>query len=253
MEIKNKNSSIDLSPNSKPYLLKRIISDLFDIGVLFVGWFVITLGIINLGLDSTYNEYLNTSSQIQDTAMIESGYGIITYIDENTNTNGRIIYNDEKTNKKYIVEKVDSPKEEAINKYKELLNSNDEYKNAIFGASLHRYLISVISCLLMESIFFLLVPLINKKRATLGQLLTGISLYSLRFEKYSRWYHVLGRFLFIFLIESSLLYLLTGIYTFLLIPVLNLIMILLNKNGRTIRDLISGTMLIENKSYSPIN
>ncbi len=254
MEIKVKDKIIDIEPNSKPYLLKRIVADLFDVGVLFFVWFMLNLGFFNSGMANTYNMHITTQTKIKDSAMLTSGYGEMKYVDDDTSTQGYIIYTEENTNKEYIVVKKSEPTEEEKKQYSSIMNSSQAYKDAVFGASVHRYVISGFSCLLSEGIFFLLVPLVNKKRATCGQLLMGISLYSIRYQKYARWYHVLFRFLFIYFIESLLIYLICGIYTFMLIPVLSLIIMLISKNtNRVIRDYITGTMLIENKSYIPIN
>lgn len=254
MEIKVKDSVIEIEPNSKPYLLKRIVADLFDIGVLFLVWFSINLGFFNSKLANTYNNYVQVQSKIKDEAMLDSGYGEIRYIEEGDSTNGYIVYKDELNNKEYIVVKKSAPSVDETQKYAETINNSQAYKDAVFGANIHRYVISGFACFISEIAFFLVVPLLNKKRATFGQMLMGISLFSLRFEKYAKWYHILIRFLWLFIFESCLLYLISGIYTFLLVPVIDLIVMLLSKNtNRVLRDYISKTMLIENKSYLPIN
>ena len=67
------------------------------------------------------------------------------------------------------------------------------------------------------------------------------------------WYQAVFRFLFAYLFDSLTLYLFTGVLTFLLVPVLRLIQILLNKKYKTIVDYMTGTMIIENLSYNGIN
>lgn len=105
MEIKVKDKIIDIQPNSKPYLLKRIVAGLFDVGVLFFVWFMLNLGFFNSGMANTYNMHLTTQTKIKDSAMLTSGYGEMKYIDEETSTQGYIIYTEESTNKEYIVVK----------------------------------------------------------------------------------------------------------------------------------------------------
>ena len=64
---------------------------------------------------------------------------------------------------------------------------------------------------------------------------------------------MLGRFLFIYLFDSLALYLFTGLLTFLLVPVLRLIQMLLNRKHKTIVDYMTATMIIEKASYNGIN
>lgn len=112
MEIKVKDKIIDIEPNSKPYLLKRIVADLFDVGVLFFVWFMLNLGFFNSGLADTYNMHITTQTKIKDSAMLASGYGEMKYVDDDTSTQGYIIYTEENTNKEYIVVKKSEPTEE---------------------------------------------------------------------------------------------------------------------------------------------
>ena len=64
---------------------------------------------------------------------------------------------------------------------------------------------------------------------------------------------VFFRFLFIFLIDGAFFYLFTGVYTFLLVPVLRLTEMLFNKKNKTICDALTGVMIIEKLSYNGID
>ena len=67
------------------------------------------------------------------------------------------------------------------------------------------------------------------------------------------WYQALFRFLFVLLIDSLGLYLITGILTFLLVPVLRLTQMLLNKKNKTICDFLTGVTMIDALSYDGVN
>ena len=67
------------------------------------------------------------------------------------------------------------------------------------------------------------------------------------------WVQILYRFLFVFLIDSLVLYLVTGILTFLLVPLLRLTEMLLNKKNKTLCDYVTGVTMIEQLSYDGIN
>ena len=64
---------------------------------------------------------------------------------------------------------------------------------------------------------------------------------------------ILLRFVFIFLIDSAFFYLFTGIFTFILVPVLRFIEIIVNKKNKTILDALTGVMIIEKLSYNGID
>ena len=64
---------------------------------------------------------------------------------------------------------------------------------------------------------------------------------------------MLYRFLFVFLIDGLALYLFTGVWTFVLVPVLRLIEILCSRKDKTILDMVTGIMMIEKLSYNGIN
>lgn len=252
MEIDVKGKVIDIEPNSKPYLLKHIVALLFDVVTLFLLFFTINLGLLNTGLADTYNKHIKSYTQIQDKYMLESGCGVKKWVEESSNNGNSIVYFDENVSKYYIVTKDENITNDEIALYRELLKKDNNYQETKFAAALHQYLISALSGAISEVVLFLVIPLCNKKRATGGQLLTGISLLSLSRQTYAKWYQVLARFLLILIIESCILYLWTGIYTFFLIPVLDIVIMLINKKNRSLRDYLTGTMLIEDKSYSSI-
>lgn len=252
MEIDIKGKVINIEPNSKPYLLKHIVALMFDVVTLFLLFFTINLGLLNTGLAEKYNQHYKNYMTIQDNYMLESGCGMKKWVNETDNNGNKILYYDEIESKYYIVIKDENITSDEIANYRELLKNDNNYKETKFAAALHQYLISALSGAISEIVLFLVIPLCNKKRATGGQLLTGISLISLSRQTYAKWYQVLSRFLIILILESCLLYLWTGIYTFFLAPVLDIIIMLINKRNRSLRDYLTGTMLIEDKSYSSI-
>ena len=110
-----------------------------------------------------------------------------------------------------------------------------------------------LACLIAEVLLFLLVPLVSRDRATAGKLLTGLLVFNEPRQTRARWYQAVYRFVFVLLIDSLALYLFTGILTFLLVPVLRLVELLLNRKNKTLCDLITGTMIIEKLSYDGLN
>ena len=182
---------IDIEPNSRPHILKRIAADGFDITTVFFAFLILTYLILNTPLANTYNEHYEKYKAIEET--VKAQYG---------------------------------DDAEAISN---ALNGNDEYRNEVFAANLHGYILNSVACLGAETIFLLIIPLSNKNRATLGKQLTGVMVFDPRRQARATWYQAVFRFLFAYLFDSLTLYLFTGVLTFLLVPVLRLIQILLNK------------------------
>ena len=211
----NIDEKIELEPNSKPYLIKRIISDGFDTAVVFLLFMVISALIFSTPLANVYNEHYENCKSTVESAKEEFG-------DDNA----------------------------AIT---ESLQKNAYYLDERFAANLHSYLLKLLAGALAEAAVLLVFPLISKFRATPGKLLTGIMPFCEKKQTKATGRLILRRFVFIFIIDSAFLYLYTGILTFLLVPVIRLIEMLLNKKNKTLCDAISGIMIIERLSYDGID
>ena len=224
-----KNIDLNLESNSKPYLLKRLISDGFDIVLMFL-LFVLVRGIaLNTSLTKNYQTYYEKEQIILENWMIEVGYAEI--------IDGKIVINNREVEARL-----------ALN---EKLNNDEEYLNNHFNLLVHKFFITALCILTVGFVLFLIVPLTNKRRATIGMMLTGLTLFMPSRMMLPKWYIVLYRYLIMMLAwVFGTLWL--DSYVFLLMPVLNLIMILINKNQKTIKDLITYTMIIESKSLDSI-
>ena len=206
---------IELEPNSKPYLLKRIIADGFDIFLIFVLFLTFTMLIMKTPLAETYHRHFDRYTAIENE-----------------------------------VKEAHASDPDAI---EAALQSNSEYQDEWFAANLYGYLLKAAACFLAEMPVLLLVPLLNRRRATPGKLMSGIMAFSERRQSRMTWYQALFRFLFVLLIDSLGLYLITGILTFLLVPVLRLTQMLLNKKNKTICDFLTGVTMIDALSYDGVN
>ena len=206
---------IELSPNSKPYLLKRMVADGFDILLIFGLFMLFTMILLKAPIAKTYQTHFDAAQAIQKTT-------------------AQALENDA----------------EAV---AEALSSNEEYQNELFTANLYGYLMKALAALLAEIPVLIIVPYLNKDRSTPGKLMTGIMLYSESRNSRARWYQIFYRFLFVFLIDSLGLYLFTGILTFLMVPVVRLMEMLLNRKNKTICDFVTGIMVIEKLSYNGIS
>lgn len=255
-EVKEEKKPIKIEPNSKPMLFKRILSYLCDISITFVLFFCLNLGVLASPMANTLNKYKEEIIIYRDEAKIETGYGKIVYIEEDEIKSYKdkdyYIYQD-KENKTYVVENIDSDSlnPEIIALYNNKMN-DQKFKDLKFGYDLHSYALISFSFLIVELVMFLIIPLVNKKRGTIGELLCGVGLFSIKRITYAKWHHVLFRFFIIYIVETMLPYLVGGIIGIICYMVISFIVTILSKKYRTIRDFITLTMLIDTKSYAPI-
>ncbi|MBO4869133.1 MAG: RDD family protein [Clostridia bacterium] len=207
-------TNIQLEPNSKPYLLKRIISDGFDTVSIFVLFMVISALIFASPLANVYNEHYENYKRVKDEAVAEYG------------DDAEAITNKLSTDRYYLDEQ--------------------------FAANLHSYLLKLLAGFIAEAAVLAAVPLISKQRGTPGKLMTGIIPFKEKKQTKADAKTILLRFVYVFIIDGAVFYLFTGIFTFLLIPVIRLVEILINKKNKTICDALTGVMMIEKLSYDGI-
>ncbi len=214
MEVRIRGKRIELEPNSKPWLVKRLLADGLDVVLILALFLLLNALLLKTPASNTYLAHFERSRQIEAET----------------------------------VKKLEGDAK-AIGA---ALSGNDEYQNERFAAELHGYLLHAAACLGAELLVLLLVPLLNRWRATPGKLLTGTAVFLESRQTLARPRHVLGRFLIVFLFDSLFLYLFTGIYTFLLVPVLRLTVLLFNRKNKTLCDYATRTMVIEKCSYQGI-
>jgi len=207
-------AEIKLEPNSRPYLLKRVIADGFDAALVFMLFTVISLMLFSSPVANTYNEHYANYIRVREEIA-----------EEFANDTQAIA---------------------------ESLNGNAYYLEERFAANLHSYLIKLLAGFLAESAVLLLIPLLSRFRKTPGKMMTNIMPFCERKRAKASRLSVFGRFLFVFFIDSAFLYLYTGILTFLLVPVIRLTEMLLNKKNKTVCDALSGVMIIEQLSYDGV-
>lgn len=215
MKVEVHGKTIDIEPNSKPYLLKRIIADGFDTALVFVLFMLFVSLLMQSSLAGTYRRHFDRYTAIETETRAACGDDAAAVTDA--------------------------------------LNGNREYLDERFAAELHGYLLKALAGYLATFPILLAVPLLNKNRATPGKLMTGVMPFNERKQSRAVWYQILFRFLFIFLFDCLGFYLLTGIWTFVLVPVIRLTVILLSRKDKTICDMATGIMVIEKLSYNGIN
>lgn len=255
MTLEEKKQRLNLEPNSKPLIFKRILSIICDFGMVFLLFFAAFTVVLKTPLASTLRTYQNDIVSIQAEAMLETNTGDLIYLTEDNKDeySKYTTFIEEGTNAEYVVVPIKEPTQEQIKAFNDYLDNHKIFNDAVFGYNLHSFLLFGLTIGVSELIFFLIVPLCNKKRATIGQLLCGIALFSKRFERYGYWYHPFVRFLFIFIVETLLSYFIGGsMVGLLMVALVQTVVMFFNKDNRNLTDLISGTKLIEALSYEPM-
>ena len=208
-------TQIDIEANSKPYLFKHIIADGFDTVLILILFMCLTALFLRSPMAETYREHVSRISEISQE-----------YMDR---------YGDDR---------------EAMIK---AINEDEEYLNERFAANLRGYIFEALAALITEGIVLLAVPLLNKDKATPGKLMMSVMLFSESRQGKAKGLQILLRFLFVFFVDSLILYMFAGIFTFLLVPVIRLTEMLINKDNKTLLDLMTGLKVIEKLSYDGID
>lgn len=215
--MKNGNNGVilDLESNSKPYLFKRMIADGFDTVAVFLLFMLFSALIFASPLASTYNAHYENYKKVQEEVKAEYGDDAAAMTEK--------------------------------------LRGDAYYRDEQFAANLHSYILKLLAGFLAEAAVLLAVPLISPVRGTPGKLMTGIMPFSEKRQTKATRGSIVLRFVFVYLIDSAFFYLFTGIYTFILIPVMRFVEIIVNKKNKTVLDALSGVMIIERLSYNGID
>lgn len=205
----------EVKPYTKPSVISRLCSGLVDlllsVGVIIGLYYIV----ISTPLGNNLKSYQANMSEIQER---------YTYLDKETNTS--TIYK--------------------MNEWKE--EDQTAYKDSRFKYTLNQYVYMMSSALISESIFYFLIPLLNKRRASLGMMLAGEDLLAVKYYGEPKWYHLLGRLSIIFFLGTALPYYLLSDLTIFIIPAITMSVALINsKTNRTIHDLLTGTIVVMNE------
>lgn len=259
-------NTTNLENNSKPHFMMRIAGGLIDLCtmvlVIFGLYYLFSISAMGSGLRFNSKEMRRIQDEYKVTELVEGSgetFAHKVYSDEE----GYDVYKsypvyeekvDESTTRYYVVVDNETISEAVKNAYKKALNEDKVYEAYSFEYKLMEYGITSLAGFLSSSVFLLVIPLTNKRRATLGKLFAGTMLVHNKVFVPAKWYQVLGRFAWILLIEMALPYLFLSGYTILIMPVVIIAWSLINrKTGRTLHDIISVTKVIDKRTFVPLS
>ena len=261
-EIKEVTELDEEEANQKPATSMRIAGGLIDICLIFLLTFIFHLAIINTPWGNVLKSYETELINIQD------DYKLKTLVSGSEETYGHKSYEGseeyesqtyinfvrhEDEGGKYIVVNNETISKEVAEAWKNSVLSDETYKVYAFNYRFTDFGILSLSCGVAELLIIFVIPLLNKKRSSLGRMFAGTMLVHNTYCTPAKWYQLLGRFFFVFLVESVLPYLfLSNWLIVILVPIILFIISLFNKNRRTIADFITKTRLIDKKTFQPI-
>jgi len=244
--------------NRKPNAMRRIAGGIIDICIIFLLYWGLYTLFMNTPVASKFDEYSKECQIIQDLTSLETGYGTkVEITEENRDTYSSLIhYSDYNSisnqNYTYVVLVKDNYTNEEKEAYQTSLSNSTRYQNYSFNMQLINYGINVLSGSISLAITILIIPLLNKKRGSIGDLASGQIVFSKKYENYARWYNILIRYIFIVLIDGCLPFLFIELWTFIAIPFIIFIISLLTESGRSLHDLVSGIKKIDATSFKPL-
>lgn len=249
---------IDLEPVDPAKRSLRLISGLIDIIIVFLVGFGLSKLFLLTPLGNQYyaKRYLmqDIEDQYKITKLIpgsEETYGHKLYSyepDYNSKVDGHRIHNDE--NGDYIVINNDEISDAVLNAYKNAIEKDSEYMQARKDTQNLNFTLSIVPMSISEILFFLVVPLCNKNRMSLGKMPFKFYVISYTDFKQSKWWNILISTAFIILIDTALPLYFLGMWTILLTPLLVLISTFFSKRGRTLHDALSITYVVDGRTYS---
>lgn len=261
-----KQTDVVVEPNKTAHWMTRIAGGVIDVSLIFLGLlgFRQLIGLTPLG--SEMQKYTNLAIEISDNYKLEKlvegseetfGYKLYEE-DENYKAyikDGYLSYLDEETKTHYVVANNENISQELQTAFREKVNGDENFKNYTFNARLFDFSIVAISLTCSEVVFLLGIPLINKRRATLGKFAAGTMVINSHYQSEAKWYQMVGRFFWILTFESliPLFFISSVIWTPLVVGTLMFLITLTNKDRRTLHDFVCRTKVIEKNSFKRLS
>ena len=259
-------------PNRPAHWSQRIAAGIVDLCILFLSIWGLYQLFVSTAFKETLLEETQTLQEVVDyykTVPLVSGsdetYGYKMYDDnpdyENDKYKDYTVYTEEDTGYKYKVVDHDVISDAVKTAYQNAVNNNQKYTSAVFNYRLKDFGVLILAGGIGELVFLLAIPLLNKNRATIGKWAAGLMVINYKYQTPAKWYQMVGRYIWTLSIESAIPVLfLPSIGSFsniitvvLVMPLLIFLITLVNKDRRTLHDYVCRTMVIDKRTYVPLN
>lgn len=264
MEEKVVVENIESKENVKPHIINRIIGAIVDACLVFMVFFGFYILFLNTQIGQSYHNYSDEMTVIYDSTLFETGMGYKEYdFEEKKEYESYRVYVDDQ-GEQYVIAGIAAPSEDAsdaeweiyTNKYVEFdkkIKSNAAYSTAQTNKLLVEFGLVSLSATISETIFFLIIPLIDKKRRTIGKIVAKTQPYSIKFNGKVKWTQILSSFLFKLIVESLIPFVFLKHTTAFALAFIELVFAISNKDNRTLHDLISKTRVVTSESFTSLN
>lgn len=250
-------SSLAHAPTSR---LKRYIAGLFDTVLLFFIHYALYSLVLLSPIANTMNSHMQEMIVIRDGYKLSTGYGEkhnLTLEEYNKNYSAYHLYSEGDPIQYYVVTNVQFESEElraaTYKEYEKATLADDAFQGEMTAYHIHNYLITAALCGgVLEAVWLLIIPLIRGCGQTPGMFITGIRMISTKHYGKPKWYQYLGRFGFIFVVESLLPYFFLSQWTLIVVPIIEIIFIAVTERHRALHDLVSATMVVEKAAFENV-
>ena len=256
-----------VEPNKPAHWSQRIAAGIVDICLIFMAIFGLyqLFNITSLGDGMRENAY--------EMQRIRDNYKLIPLLPDSDETIGRKIHENEEgfNDAKYAEYTIytlpsyegelpykivnnDNYSTALMDKYVETVTSDQYYKTYQFNYRLCDFGVMCLAAVISEVVFLVVVPLTNKKRATLGKLAAGTQVIHSKYQVEASWYQMVGRFLWVYIVETVLPYLIitNALVIALVVQPVLFVISLFNKRHRMLHDYVSRTEVIDKRTFVSI-
>ena len=233
--------------NNKPHFSKIFISGFVDFIFFLVIAFLANNLVFSSPISNNYRDYHEQMVIIQDTYKLEVGYGDKVYVDSASEVISEDLQRYEDSFGTYVVINHSEISELVKTEYSERLKTDEVYQ-----ILLREYQVSSISLLFLvigstQLVLFFIVPISNKRRATLGKLIFGLKNVQTNTNQPVVWYFILIQYILIAIFASILPYLFLGEMAIVFSPLFILAFMLFSPNYQSMHQWITRVQTVLNK------
>ena len=255
MNEEKKNQLVaELGPNSKPTFFARVLSGLIDMIILFFCHYALYSLILITPISSNLHHYWNEMLLVKEDIKVAAHYSEEEVVDSDYSGKNLLHFNDEE-NYYYIVNDIDfkddtEAKNAAIASFNEIIKKDDLYNGLSTSYHLHNFVITALLCGgITELVFIFIIPLIKNNGQTLGMMICQEKMINPKYAGKARWYQYLGRWAFMFVVESCIPYFFLAEYTLIVVPLILIVVMFFNKDNRTLHDFVSQIKVIDKRTF----
>lgn len=255
MDQEKKNQLIrDLGPNSKPTIFARLLSGLIDMVIMFFFHYALYSLVLLTPISNNLHNYWNQMQLVKEDIKVQANYSYEEVV-ANDYSGDKFLHYNEEEDYYYIVNDIDfkedtEAKNKAIATFQEIIQKDDLYNGLSTSYHLHNFVVTALLCGgITELIFIFIIPVIKNNGQTIGMMICQEKMINPKYAGQARWYQYLGRWAFMFIVESCIPYFFLAEFTLLVVPLILIIILMFNKDNRTLHDLVSQVKVIDKRTF----